>query len=398
VYNVDGSPNEAGSISEVWEAVLQYRNHIERVTFTITGLGKQDIILGLTWLRKHNPEVDWASGEVKMSRCPEHCRTCQNETNEERKLASKEAASIRTCRAGPLPTMDIEMEDVPDVEMEDLPSMFDDDDDDEDRNSDEPYTGEDKLEEGDRLFCATIPCEVEFIQAISNILQRLAEAHHKNTQPKSFHESVPTHLHDFKDLFAKSSFDRLPDRKIWDHAIKLILGSKTLSCKVYPLAPNKQSEMDEFIQENLSSGCICPSKSPMASPVFFIKKKDGTLRLVQDYRALNVITVKNRYPLPLISELINQLRGAKYFTKLDVRWGYNNVRMKEGDEWKAAFCMNHGLFEPLVMFFGLTNSSSTFQTMMNDIFQDLIMEGVLLVYLDDILIFAKSAEEQRRVT
>ena len=136
----------------------------------------------------------------------------------------------------------------------------------------------------------------------------------------------------------------------------------------------------------------------MASPVFFIKKKDGSLRLVQDYRALNSITIKNRYPLPLISELVNQLRGAKYFTKLDVRWGYQNVRMKEGDEWKAAFRTNRGLYEPLVMFFGLTNSPSTFQTMMNDIFHDLIMEGVVCVYLDDILIFTKDLEEHRRIT
>ena len=94
----------------------------------------------------------------------------------------------------------------------------------------------------------------------------------------------------------------------------------------------------------------------MASPVFFIKKKDGTLRLVQDYRALNAITVKNKYPLPLISKLIEKLRGAKYFTRLDIWWGFNNIQMKEGDEWKAAFRTNRGLFEPLVMFFRLTNS------------------------------------------
>jgi len=124
----------------------------------------------------------------------------------------------------------------------------------------------------------------------------------------------------------------------------------------------------------------------MASPVFFIKKKDGTLWLVQDYQALNAMTVKNKYPLPLISELINKLRGAKYFTKLDVRWGFNNVRMKEGDEWKDAFRTNRGLFEPLVMFFGLCNSLATFQTMMDNIFDDLITEGVVVVYLDDILI------------
>src|SRR6195952_1849897 len=124
----------------------------------------------------------------------------------------------------------------------------------------------------------------------------------------------------------------------------------------------------------------------MASPVFFVKKKDGALRFVQDYRALNAMTVKNRYPLPLINDLINQLKGARFFTKLDIRWGFNNVRIREGDEWKAAFWTNRGLFEPLVMYFGLTNSPTTFQTMMNNIFQDLIMSGDVMVYLDDILI------------
>jgi hypothetical protein len=199
-------------------------------------------------------------------------------------------------------------------------------------------------------------------------------------------------------VFSKDSFDRLPDPKPWDHAIELVPGEKPSNCKVYPLSPSEQKELDAFIQENLNTGRIRTSKSPMASPVFFIKKKDGSLRLVQDYRALNLITIKNKYPLPLISELITQLRGAKYFTKLDVRWGFNNVRMKEGDEWKAAFRTNRGLFEPLVMFFGLTNSPATFQTMMDDIFRDLVAEGVVVVYLDDILIFTETLEEHRDVT
>ena len=131
--------------------------------------------------------------------------------------------------------------------------------------------------------------------------------------------------------------------------------------------------------------------------MFFIKKKDGSLRLVQDYRALNTITVKNKYLLPLILELINKLQGARYFTKLDVHWGFNNVRMKDGDEWKATFQTNRGLYEPLVMFFGLTNSPATFQTMMDTIFEDLISEGVVVVYLDDILIFTKTLEEHQEV-
>jgi len=131
----------------------------------------------------------------------------------------------------------------------------------------------------------------------------------------------------------------------------------------------------------------------MAAPVFFIKKKDGSLRLVQDYHALNAVTVKNKYPLPLISQLVFQLCGAQYFTKLDVYWGFNNVCIKPGDEWKAAFRTNRGLFEHLVMFFRMTNSPTTFQTMMNNVFRTVIAEGIVIVYLDDILIFTKMEEE-----
>ena len=104
---------------------------------------------------------------------------------------------------------------------------------------------------------------------------------------------------------------------------------------------------------------------------------------------------KNRYPLPLISELINQLTGARYFSKMDVRWGYNNIRIKEGDTWKAAFQMNRGLFEPLVMFFGLTNSPATFQMMMNDIFREEIAKGWVVIYMDDILVFSKDKKQHQ---
>ena len=114
--------------------------------------------------------------------------------------------------------------------------------------------------------------------------------------------------------------------------VNLIPRSTPSGCKVYPLSPAKQKELDTFLKENLETGGIQPSKSPISSPVFFIKKKDSSLRLVQDYQALNTVTVKNKYPLPLISKLINKLQGAKYFTKLDVCWGFNNIQMKVGDE------------------------------------------------------------------
>ena len=128
----------------------------------------------------------------------------------------------------------------------------------------------------------------------------------------------------------------------------------------------------------------------MAAPVFFVKKKDGGFWLVQDYQKLNDITVKNTYPLPLISDVIDWLCRAKVFGKLDLWWGFQNIQMADGDEWKAAFRTNHGLFEPLVMFFGLCNSPGTFQSMINNILREWINKRVCIVYLDDILNFAKA--------
>ena len=136
----------------------------------------------------------------------------------------------------------------------------------------------------------------------------------------------------------------------------------------------------------------------MASPFFFMKKKDGKLQPMQDYQKLNEMTIKNRYPLPLIKELVDHLKGSKIFMKLDVQWGYNNIWIKEGDEWKAAFWMNQGLFKLTVMFFGLTNSPATFQSIMDHIFWDLINTGKVSIYINDIVIHTQTLEEHRRIT
>src|SRR5260370_23495660 len=122
---------------------------------------------------------------------------------------------------------------------------------------------------------------------------------------------------------------------------------------MFPLSPAEQKELDAFLRENLANGRICLSKSPIGAPVFFIKKKEGSLCLVQDYWKLNKITVKNSYPLPLVSNMLTRLRDVEWFTTLDLHWGFNNVLLKEGDDWKAAFSMNCGLFVPLVSFFEL---------------------------------------------
>ena len=347
---------------------MHFQNHTERATFAVCDLGDKAAIIGHTWLFRHNPEVDWQTGEVKFTRCPSQCHVGIRDAKKQKQVKKK------VMRRGKLPTLVQEEPEEPEVDMEQVP----------------------EYEEGDRLFLSFLSPKEE-VNAGSTVSQKLAESHKQDWGKRTFEEIVPKQYHEFKGIFSKESFDQLPPRKPWDHAIELKPGSDPHRCKIYPLSPNEQVELDAFLEENLKSGRIQASKSPMASPVFFIKKKDGSLRLVQDYRKLNDMTIKNSYPLPLISEIVNKLKKAKYFTKLDVRWGYNNVRIKEGDEWKAAFRTNRGLFEPLVMFFGLTNSPATFQTMMNDIFMELVDEGVVIVYIDDILIYTETLEEHRKV-
>ena len=195
------------------------------------------------------------------------------------------------------------------------------------------------------------------------------------------------------DVFSKEGFDLLLEKCPWDHAIQLKDSFQLVDCKVYPLNRAEQKQLADFIDKNLESKRIQPSLSPMASPVFFIKKKDGSLQLVQDYRKLNEWMVKDRYPLLLIQELLDKLKGAGYFIKFNIHWGYNNVRIREGDEWKAAFRTNLGLYKPTVMFFRLTNSPAMFQRMMNTILHDLIQGGKVIVYLNNILIFTRDLNE-----
>jgi len=164
----------------------------------------------------------------------------------------------------------------------------------------------------------------------------------EGSRPAQLDDLIPGPYQAFQEVFSKESFNELLDWKQWDHAIELTPDAQNFSTKVYPMSPVEQRELDKFLEENLHTGHICSLKSSMASPVFFIKNKDGKLRFVQDYRKLNSMMVKNTYPLPLIPDIINKIvdAKAKYFTKLDVCQGYNNVQIKEGDEWKAAFQMN----------------------------------------------------------
>ena len=162
--------------------------------------------------------------------------------------------------------------------------------------------------------------------------------------------------------------------------------------KVYPLSREEREEVREFIKEQLRNGYIWPSKSPQTAPVFFVGKKDGKKQMVQDYRYLNEWMIKNNYLLPLISDILENIRTKKVFTKMDLRWGYNNMRIKKEDEWKAVFTTPEGSFEPMVIFFGLTNLPVTFQTMMNKLLRDLINIGKVAAFIDNVTVETETEE------
>jgi len=208
-------------------------------------------------------------------------------------------------------------------------------------------------------------------------------------------DKIPEQYRQYSRVFSKEASHEFPPSHLWDHTIELKPGAPTsLPGKLIPLLQPELAELHKFVKEHLGRGTIRPSKSPYTVSFFFIKKKDGKLRPVQDYRPINNWTIKNKYPLPLIPQLVDRLRGCSLYTKFDIRWGYNNVRIKKGDEWKAAFMTNEGLFEPTVMFFGLTNSLATFQTMMNSVFAPEIAEQWLTIYMDDMAIHTAKLPEE----
>ena len=200
VFNIDGTPNEAGAITEAVDLILRYRNHSERTTFAVTNLGRQKLILRHSWLRKHNPEIDWVSGEVKMSRCPPRCCSgCRDEVRTERVIRRAEVQRKEACSVGSTPLIY------------------------HDSNDSEDNTSGDCLEEGDRIFATgLLPSEPSLeVRAGSTISQRLAEAFKANSKATS---PVPEYLQEFSSVFSKKSFDTLPSSKNWDHAVELIPG------------------------------------------------------------------------------------------------------------------------------------------------------------------------------
>ena len=204
--------------------------------------------------------------------------------------------------------------------------------------------------------------------------------------------SVPPEYHDLGEVFNKGRATSLPPHRAYDCAIDLLADTSPPRGRLFSLSAPERLAMEKCIGESLAAGLIRPSSSPAGAGFFFVGKKDGSIRPCIDYRGLNAITVKNRYPIPLIISAFATLQKVRFFTKLDLRNAYHLVRIREGDEWKTAFNTPRGHYEHLVMPFGLTNAPTVFQALVNDVLRDVINHNVF-VYLDDILVFSETLEE-----
>ena len=197
-------------------------------------------------------------------------------------------------------------------------------------------------------------------------------------------------VHEFEDVF--QSLQGLPPSRSDPFTIELESGTAPLSKAPYRMAPAEMAELKKQLEDLLGKRFIRPSTSPWGAPVLFVKKKDGSFRLCIDYRGLNRVTVKNKYPLPRIDELLDQLRGATCFSKIDLTSGYHQIPIAEADVRKTAFRTRYGHFEFVVMPFGLTNAPAAFMRLMNSVFQEFLDEFVI-IFIDDILVYSKSPEE-----
>ncbi|KAJ9544243.1 hypothetical protein OSB04_023950 [Centaurea solstitialis] len=196
---------------------------------------------------------------------------------------------------------------------------------------------------------------------------------------------------EFLDVFPEDLPGLPPDRQI-EFGIDLVPGAAPIARAPYRLAPPELQELSEQLQELSGKGFIRPSSSPWGAPILFVKKKDGSHRMCIDYRGLNKVTIKNRYPLPRIDDLFDQLQGASWFSKIDLRSGYHQLKVKEADVHKTAFRTRYGHFEFLVMPFGLTNAPAAFMDLMNRVCRPMLDRSVI-VFIDDILIYSKTKEE-----
>lgn len=341
----DGQVSTHGPVTHFVRVPLTISKHHEEISLNVTKLQHQPIILGIDWLEKHNPSINWKKRLISFQ--DEFCnKNCNEQPPVQYSSQSPDLTYLLSC-----------------LVSEDYEPTFED--------------------------YSVLSMPLSEINTTAPDVSLSSVQSEDLPDPLSF---LPEIYSDFAPLFKERPVGTLPPHRDCDHAIPIEPGSKVPFGPLYTLSQAELKALREYLDDNLAKGFIRKSESPAGAPVLFTAKKDGkSLRLCVDYRALNKITVKNRCPLPLISETLDRLSSARIFTKLDLKGAYNLIRIAKGDEWKTAFRTRYGHFEYNVMPFGLTNAPATFQAFLNDVLRECLDEFVV-IYLDDILIYSSDEE------
>ena len=323
------------------------RDHVSvKTPCYVTQLNTDPLVLGLPWLREHKVVIDCANDCLVFNApsCFQQCMSKKTVVPCIPKEEVKRSESLMDIRMiGPAPLAHL----------------------------------------------ARRPGHQVFVASMKDIEKALAPKEEIDVMSK-----LPSEYHEFASLFSREEADKLPPHRPYDHKIPLKPGVEPPFGPLYSMSRDELVVLKKYLDENLAKGFIRASSSPAASPVIFVKKPGGGLRLCVDYRGLNALTTKNRYPLPLIRETLNLLASSTVFTKLDVIAAFNKLRMAEGEEWKTAMRTRYGLFESLVMPFGLSGSPSTWQRFINDTLRE-YLDVFCTAYVDDILIFSKNKKEHK---
>ena len=301
INNVDGSPNDTGAVKYQAMFFFKIGTVIHNETFYAMKCGRDNLILGLPWLNKINPNIDWEKKHIEINDA-----TDQTEAYNRARFANQPA--IRTLAEEPthpdlLPT---------DYKKE--PPFYP------DENFHNYVRGvENVYMKGTGRYIKRNGKLVPMMVAKTSISGKLAQ------KAEQVEVTLSEEYLEFAEVFSEEAFQKMPPRRAYDHPIELDETFKPKVGKVYPLSPDEQKATDDFVEENLRNGKIRPSMSPQASSFFYVGKKDEGIRPCQDYRYVNEHTIKDAYPLPLISDLIDKVKDAKLFTKFDIRSGYNNI-------------------------------------------------------------------------
>ena len=354
VFNVDGSANKHGTITCATHLLITQGNKKQQVPFYVTNLGDDCFILGYPWCQDFKPDINWANSKLKGPRIHmetllfgkvQHLHQKLNET-----LKAKENDDLVFTVSAAI------TQESPEEALEELEESIQ-----PDNNNDESlWSGVTTPE----MECG----QVEFIRHTHNAVEmahKYAETHAK--EEIKLPERFKQHAALFSDEEAKKFLPSRPH----NHKIELIEDAPAqFNMKVYPLSAKEQEAEDKFLDENLEKGYIIPSDSPYGFATFQVPKKDSNKQhYIIDYRPLNKVTRRDITPLPNLAQCIEDLQGMELFSKFDIRWGYNNIRIHEEDQWKAAFKTCRGLFEPRVMFFSMSNSPGSFQCFINYILE-----------------------------